>query len=359
MYVACNVESSGHPSSRSSTVRMPLEPHEEILFARGTHTLEIATHELPNHHDPLSPVPGAPTIAKESQIDVSTPLDGGTYSLPSKNGPESTPLHEGAARLPNFIGRFMNWWGNSTHIPNRLLPESQPYSLKPSSYVSVIILHPEDNSYPVYNLDAKLGEREGHSSIEFLCSASCDTDSSFREIKLEIELFHLGNVNPPNTVNVVAQRSIPGNARNPIKPVGFYPKGPQRSNQIDVERKRNMGGKANLGGGVGGVNTALELSAERAMQYTIREGVTFNGQHLSKSKVGWIWKADGVVRDGLEDNCKFWVTIPKVKKGVKADFKVTCRVRGPRSKLTLPANHKKVPAHELELHFDSDATTQN
>ena len=342
---------------------MPLEPHEEILFAKGTHTLEIATYDLPNHHNPLSPVPGAPTIVKESQLDRSTPLDGSTHSLPRKHGHESTPLHEGAARPPNLIGRVINWWRNSTPTSNQLLPGNQPYSLKASDYVSVIILHPKDATYPLYNLDAKLRERDGHSTtVEFLCSASCDTDSSFREIQLEIELFHLGNVNPPNTVNVVAQRSIPGNARTPIKPIGFYPKGPRRSNQIDVERKRNMGGKANLGGGVGGVNTSFEVSTDRGMQYTIREGVTFNGQHVSESKVGWIWKADDVVKDGLEDNCMFWVTIPRVKKGVKgvkANFRVTCRVRGLRSQLTLPANHKKVPAHELELHFDSDATTQN
>ena len=77
---------------------------------------------------------------------------------------------------------------------------------------------------------------------------------------------------------------------------------------------------------MGGVNTSLELSADHGTQYTIKEGVKFNGQLLTKSKVTWICKVDSVVNDRLEDNCEFWITIPKVKKGMKAYFRVTCRM---------------------------------
>ena len=88
-----------------------------------------------------------------------------------------------------------------------------------SSYISVMILRAKDGTCPIY--DMKLREKGGHSSIEFLCSASSDSYSPFQKITLEI---HLGNDNSKyhDIMNFVTQRRISGNARTPIKPIGFY-----------------------------------------------------------------------------------------------------------------------------------------
>ena len=89
------------------------------------------------------------------------------------------------------------------------------------------------------------------------------------------------------------------------------------------------------------------------MQYAREEGVSFDGKRSGPSKLTWMWKAGDFVTSGLEDPCEFWVTIPPVKKGVKADFKVTCLVSSRRwgyKQVTLPDDKTK-PVHELELHF--------
>ncbi|KIM35898.1 hypothetical protein M413DRAFT_14281 [Hebeloma cylindrosporum] len=329
---------------------MPPKPHGKILVAEGTHTLKIPPSEPPpNGHPPLQSGPGTPPIPEDPQSDGSNPLQ---CPSPSSHSPKHTPLDK-----PNAIGRFMNriaWWKSSKHSSNQSLADSR-LVVKPKEYVSVIILHPPNNYHPLYNLDAKLGEieRDGGRAIHFQCSAASDSHSAFGEIKLEIELFELGNANFEYIVmSAVSQYSIPGHSRTPITPVAFFPKGPLRSNEIPVERKANYGAKGNLGGGGAGVKAGFEVEASGGWQYTNKEGVKFNGQLCTKTKVSWIWIADAVVSGGLEDTCRFWVMIPKVRKGVKAHFKVTCKMRGIRSKLTLPANHKE-PAYELELHFEA------
>jgi hypothetical protein len=50
--------------------------------------------------------------------------------------------------------------------------------------------------------------------------------------------------------------------------------------------------------------------------------VTFSGQE-DDSKTTWMWKAEDVLANGLEAAPDFWVTIPRVEKGVKAHFKLT------------------------------------
>ena len=89
--------------------------------------------------------------------------------------------------------RIKNWGRNLTHSSDQSLGDS--LSLKSSRHQSVIIFIPENEDYLIYNLDAKLGEWDGHTSIDFRCSASTDGEASFRDITLEIELFRLGNVN--------------------------------------------------------------------------------------------------------------------------------------------------------------------
>ena len=155
-------------------------------------TFEISASK---HHDILLPASGLPaTSPQKSQFD---PLSGGTSKPPpySENSEhEFTPLHGSTARSPNLIGRFKNWCGILKDAPN-LSPQDQLCSLNEGHYESVITLSPKGRSHPLYNLDAKLGKRDGHNSIEFLCSASSSTRSSFRQITLEIQLFQLGNVN--------------------------------------------------------------------------------------------------------------------------------------------------------------------
>jgi len=126
------------------------------------------------------------TAANESQ------LDGGTHST-SKDGSGSTPLDGNTARPHNLMERIKNWGRNLTHSSDQSLGDS--LSLKSSCHQSVIIFIPENEDYLIYNLDAKLGEWDGHTSIDFRCSASTDGESSFRDITLEIEFFRLGNVN--------------------------------------------------------------------------------------------------------------------------------------------------------------------
>ena len=89
-------------------------------------------------------------------------------------------------------GRLKNWRRNDLDQTLR----KNGRSLNRSRYESLIVLRPKNRTYPIYNLDVKLGERDGHSSIEFRCSAPSDGESSFREITLEIRVLHLGNVNP-------------------------------------------------------------------------------------------------------------------------------------------------------------------
>ena len=111
---------------------------------------------------------------------------------------------------------------------------------------------------------------------------------------------------------------------------------------------------ATLGGGGAGVNATIGAAAISGVQYTRNEGISFDGKRLNKSKLTWMWKAGDCVETGLEDPCEFWVTIPPVKKGVKADFKITCLLWPARpwgyKQVTLPDDKTK-PVHELELHF--------
>ena len=153
---------------------MPSKPQDTILVA--AHTLKIITAAL------------IPTSSKESHIDPV--VDGGAHSPPGKYGAESTSSDGSTVRLPNLMGRLKNWRRND--LDQTLENE---HLLNRSRYESLIVFHPKNRLYPIYNLDAKLGERDGHSSIEFRCSASSDGESSFREITLEIGVLHLGNAN--------------------------------------------------------------------------------------------------------------------------------------------------------------------
>jgi hypothetical protein len=156
---------------------MPAGPQDKIFVV--THKRKI-TFE---HH-------GSRTIleiaSNESQLESD-------IDSPSKDGRAWLPLDGSTARPHDMMERFKNWCRNLTYFTNQSLQES----LAPdrSYYESVIVFFPENKAYPIYNLDVKLGERDGHTSIEFRCSASTDGESSFREVTLEIGLFHLGNVN--------------------------------------------------------------------------------------------------------------------------------------------------------------------
>ena len=170
----------------------PSKPSQEFESPKLERTA-IYTFEITASSRRGSLAPG--TLTTESQLD---PLDNGIHSpTGTQHGHASTPLDGSTARPHNLIGQFKNWGGNLKHSLNKSLREHErrTLALDGSSYTSLIILHPEDRTYPLYNLDAKLGERDGDTSIEFLCSASSDSVASFREIALEVELFHLGNVN--------------------------------------------------------------------------------------------------------------------------------------------------------------------
>jgi hypothetical protein len=161
---------------------MPSEPQEKTFVA--THKLKFT---IPDRHGPLTPA---------SRVSTSQPVpsNGGTHSSQSKAGSGTTPL-DGSTPL-DLKGRLKNWRRNMMQPANQSLQAI--LSLNRSRYQSVMIFIPENEDYPIYNLDAKLGDRDGYNSIEFRCSASSDGVSSFREITLEIGLFHLGNVNSQN-----------------------------------------------------------------------------------------------------------------------------------------------------------------
>ena len=126
--------------------------------------------------------------------------------------------------------------------------------------------------------------------------------------------------------------------------------------KIPVKYNSTMSGKVGLGGGVPNVgNISGEGGGSSGKEFTAEEGVSLNGQHLSESKVTWIWKADDVMNDGLQELCEFWVAIPTVRKGVKAEFKVTCRIRKRGFPKPLLPDDPKEPAHELKLHFEAAA----
>ena len=120
-----------------------------------------------------------------------------------------------------------------------------------------------------------------------------------------------------NIINIVTQRSVSDKAQTPINVARFYPDGPQST------------GGSTFGFGGTGTNDNLEVATTSEVQYTRPKGVSFDGKHSGETKLTWMWKVEDVsLEDGLEDPCEFWVTIPPVEKGVKADFKVTCEVRG-------------------------------
>ena len=188
------------PSPSSITMTPPSKRSQVFKFFKlgctATCTFDITASK---RRGSLPLVPWFPTIVStESQLD---PFYDGIQSPSSTQyGPASAPVEGSTARPPKLIGQFKNWGGNLRHSLNKSPRENDRRSLalNGSGYTSLIILHPEDRTYPLYNLDAKLGERDGYTSIEFLCSASSDSVSSFREITLEVELFHLGNVNSKN-----------------------------------------------------------------------------------------------------------------------------------------------------------------
>ena len=121
-----------------------------------------------------------------------------------------------------------------------------------------------------------------------------------------------------NIINIVTQRSVSDKAQTPINVARFYP-------------AQSTGGSTFGFGGTGtnDTNDNLEVATTSEVQYTRPKGVSFDGKHSGETKLTWMWKVEDVsLEDGLEDPCEFWVTIPPVEKGVKADFKVTCEVRG-------------------------------
>ena len=339
------------PTHSSAIMMLPVaEPSQEILSVKNTFAISASKH----HDIPLPVSEPTTTFFQKSQLD---PLSYGAGIPPprSKHSELKTPLD--GAQPPNLIGRFKNWCRNLTHIPNpspqkEPLSLNGPLSLNKEHYESVITISPKGSSYPLYNLDAKLGKRDGHNSIEFLCSAASSNTSSFRQITLEVQLFQLGNVNSEYH-EIVPRRiySISDKPRAPITALQFHPLRPQRSNQAQVLHNFTKGANATLGGGGPGVNASLGIAA--VSEYARDEGVSFDGKRSGPSKLTWLWRAGDCVASGLEDPCEFWVTIPPVKKGVKADFKVTCLVSSRRwgyKKITLPEDKKK-PVHELELHF--------
>jgi hypothetical protein len=135
-------------------------------------------------------------------------------------------------------------------------------------------------------------------------------------------------------MNIVTERSASGKARTPIKLLEFHPHKLQ-SNQIEVRR-----------------NVAATVGVSHVEEYTTTSCVTFGGRSVRDSKVVWTWNVDDFLKDGLEDPWEFWLTIPPVKKGVMAAFKVTSLVQGKwrSQRVTLPS-HEKLPAHVLEVHF--------
>jgi len=112
-----------------------------------------------------------------------------------------------------------------------------------------------------------------------------------------------------------------------------------------------------LGGGGAGVTASVGVGGSCGVQYTTEARVIFSGQSLEDSKVTWIWKADDLLKDGLEDLCEFRVTIPSVERGVKAVFKVTgqyqVRSRPARGRHPTRVDAQVEAAHDLELHFDA------
>ncbi|KIM35899.1 hypothetical protein M413DRAFT_449524 [Hebeloma cylindrosporum] len=253
-------------------INLPHERPQKLLELGGTYTFELSASRRP-----------------------ADSFYGGTR-IP----PNSERLDGSADQPSNLFGRFKTWNRSFRRSLHQSLREPECRSLDESSYTSVIILHPKDSTYPLYNLDAKLGERDSHGnfSLKFYCSAASDSHSSFREVQLDVKFSRLGN------------------ARTPIKPLAFYPKGTFKPSQILVERTVNVSTSANISASTEG--SYLE-------QYT--SAVTFSGQG-DESKVTWIWKADDALENGLEDPCEFWVTLPPVETGVKADFTITCQVRG-------------------------------
>jgi hypothetical protein len=114
-----------------------------------------------------------------------------------------------------------------------------------------------------------------------------------------------------------------------------------------------------VSGGGHGANVGAGIAGGEAQQFVRKEGVTFDGKRTPDYGLKWTWRADlKVVKDGLEDRCKFSLTIPSLDKleGVKVHFKVIATVVHSSSwwrqkRITLPP-HKKLPPHELELHFN-------
>jgi len=181
------------PLSHCFTITMPpaAGPSQEILEARGTYTFEIPASEH-DHQDILLSAPGQTTPPPEYQRDPLS-YDADIPSSRNERSKLKTPLD--GARPSNLIGRFKNRCRNLTHAPKLSPRENERHSLNRSRYIPVIQIHPKGRAYPLYNLEAKLGERDSYNSIEFQCSGSSSNSSSFRQITLEIQLFHLGNVN--------------------------------------------------------------------------------------------------------------------------------------------------------------------
>ena len=157
-------------------------------------------------------------------------------------------------------------------------------------------------------------------------------------------------------MHIIIQRSV-SDQGTPIEVPEFHPNTSQRLYQTEVQHNRSITGNVAVTGGGHGVTATAGVTGGEAQQFIRKEGVIFDGKRTSNSSLKWMWRADKVVKDGLEDRCEFWLTIPSVNKGVKAHFKVTASIA--RSwrymEITLPP-HKKLPPHSLELHFD-DATT--
>jgi hypothetical protein len=145
-------------------------------------------------------------------------------------------------------------------------------------------------------------------------------------------------------MNTVAQRSVSDKAQTPINVARFYPDGPQSPEgstfgwggtganaDLEVSATREVQYTRTTGGSFdgAGVNAKLEVAMTREVHYTRPKGVSFDGKRSGETKLTWMWKVEDVrLEDGLEDPCEFWVTIPPVEKGVKANLKVTCAVRG-------------------------------
>ena len=168
-----------YPSSHSFNITMPsTRPQENEIQT----LVKAGTFEIP----PVVPTTAFKEI-KRYQSNLNDVL--GTADPPPYS--KHSPGKHDPTRPRNSSRTFKKWLKNLRHSPNQSQGENAPRSLNGSRYQSVIILIPEGYEYPIYNLDAKLGEREGNTSIEFQCSACSDGQSYFRRISVEIQLFHL------------------------------------------------------------------------------------------------------------------------------------------------------------------------